>query len=149
MNRIKVLKTAVMVIIFSSCANGGLMNGIMESWQGQKISEAILQLGVPSKVLPLNDVTIYEWDSVTTYTPPERVIANTDYQQSSTVTGNQVGTSGSQATSATIHKSQTYTYTCVRSMQVSSDGIITKTSHSGRNCPIMELGKYSRWRYKP
>jgi hypothetical protein len=137
----KIFKFLMCASFLFGCSGGaGLMNGIMQSWQGSSVDEVISQWGFPHEEKVIAGRKILVWHRNMQALMP--LVATT--QGSATVVGN------------TAFYGGTTTYTgggvingsCVRILEVDDNNVVKSWQWEGNNCPFLEMGAYSNWRKK-
>ena len=124
----------LIVLLFglTSCSgglSGGVMNKIMESWEGSQITEAINQWGYPNSQQEIAGKKLYVWD---------RTVSG---PSSSTSTGTITGNSVSILTNTLGGGS----WNCRRILEVNDNEKIISWQWSGNNCPFAAVGPYASW----
>ena len=109
--------------------SGGVMNKIMESWEGSQITEAINQWGYPNSQQEIAGKKLYVWD---------RTVSG---PSSSTSTGTITGNSVSILTNTLGGGS----WNCRRILEVNDNEKIISWQWSGNNCPFAAVGPYASW----
>ena len=124
----------LIVLLFglTSCSgglSGGVMNKIMESWEGSQITEAINQWGYPNSQQEIAGKKLYVWD---------RTVSG---PSSSTSTGTITGNSVSILTNTLGGGS----WNCRRILEVNDNEKIIGWQWGGNNCPFAAVGPYASW----
>ena len=124
----------LIVLLFglTSCSgglSGGVMNKIMESWEGSQITEAINQWGYPNSQQEIAGKKLYVWD---------RTVSG---PSSSTSTGTITGNSVSILTN-TLGGGN---WNCRRILEVDDNEKIIGWQWGGNNCPFAAVGPYASW----
>jgi len=162
MKRILPLLVALTVLL-SGCMSGNtksgggsLMDEIMLSWVGADIDDAFDQWGYPTReTSTFKGNRVFMWEknaSVTLPGSPGVYIPGTSATTTGRIAGNRIhmttygGTPG-QVVGATAPQTIGGFY-CTRTLEIGSDGVITKGTYRGNNCPFMELFEYANWRKK-
>tara|TARA_B100001093_G_C26160990_1_gene731573 strand:- start:99 stop:503 length:405 start_codon:yes stop_codon:yes gene_type:complete len=122
----------VLLFALTSCSgglSGGVMNKIMESWEGSQITEAISQWGYPNSQQEIAGKKLYVWD---------RTVSG---PSSSTSTGTISGNSVSILTN-TLGGGN---WNCRRILEVDDNEKIIGWQWGGNNCPFAAVGPYASW----
>lgn len=137
----KFLLALAAVAALSGCATGGLMSGIMGSWDGAHIDQVIKQWGYPNGERTIAGHHLYSWQEDVQLTMP----------MTSTTTGTvtRIGSTAYVQANTNNWGGGTSNWSCVRILEVNADNIVTSWQYEGNNCPFLEAGKYSNWRRKP
>jgi hypothetical protein len=126
---------AFTVLLLSACATETVMNGIMQSWSGAKLNDAVSQWGYPNEQLDFNGRKLYVWHYNKSVTMP-----------ATTYTTGSVGPYGNFSATSTTTGGNTFQGGCDRVLEVDGNGTVTGTQWQGNNCPFLEAMEYSTWR---
>ncbi len=135
MNRIKLIFPMAFLLL-SGCATTKVMDGIMSSWQGAHIDDAVSQWGYPDEEKEFRGKKLYVWHhNKSAFLPASAstttsFIGNTAYSNS-TMTGG-----------------HTISGECDRTLEVDSAGKVVSWQWGGNNCPFAEAFEYKSWRRK-
>ena len=135
----KLFGLLVSALFLSGCSGGaGLMDNIMQSWQGASVDEVISQWGFPHEERRVAGRKILIWHRNVQAVMPA---AATTYG-SANVIGNTAFYSGT----TTYSGARVISGSCVRMLQVDDDNKVVRGQWEGNNCPFLEMGPYSNWR---
>lgn len=124
------------------CASGGfngdVMNGIMSSWVGSDLSEAIRQWGMPHRSMQVGEQIGYTWERNVDLFLPSTSVTNS--------TVNTIGKTAYVASTTTSYGGTSSGWACYRTLITDKSGRIVSYAWEGNNCPFMEAGPYANWR---
>lgn len=134
MNIVKAIAIVALLNLTAGCSTTNTMNGIMSSWEGANINEALSQWGYPDEKSEFEGRKLYIWHhNKSAYIPQTTnttgsVYGNTVYATSTT--------SGGYALQGD----------CQRILEVNHSGTVVSWGWKGNNCPFGELMEYANWR---
>ncbi len=124
---------SVACMVHAACSGGaGVMDSIMQSWQGAPLDAVIAQWGYPTDEQNIGGHHIFHWYLVKQYTAP------------ATATVNTIG----QTSFVDVAGGGTVTGNCTRTLEVDPQNIVIRWEWSGNNCPFTEFPAYTSWRRK-
>lgn len=127
------VRLTIACLVLAGCSGGaGVMDGIMQSWQGAPLDAVIAQWGYPDQEQNIGGHHIFRWYLTKQYTMP------------ATATVNTVG----QTSFVSVDGGGTITGNCTRTLEVDQQNTVIRWEWSGNNCPFSEFPSYTNWRRK-
>ena len=125
-----------MASLISACSGGdGLMDEIMQSWEGAELEQVVSQWGYPDAQQEFGSNKIYIWKRDRTLSMP--MTANT--------TG-YVSSYGTYTGTTTYSGGGVSSWNCDRILEVNANDEIVGTQWKGNNCPFAEVAYAKGWR---
>jgi hypothetical protein len=135
----KKAKYLLSVLLLAACSGGdGLMDGIVDSWRGASLDDAITQWGYPDAEQDIAGRKLYIWSRDVQMVMPTTA--------STTGTATNIGNQTLINTITSVSGGGVSNWNCTRILEVNTANIIVNGEWRGNNCPFMEAGPYSNWR---
>ena len=126
------------LFLFGCSGGAGLMDNIMQSWQGASVDEVISQWGFPHDERRVVGRKILIWN--------RNVQAVMPAVASTYGSANMVGNTAFYSSTTTYSGGRVMTGSCVRILEVDDKNKVVRGLWEGNNCPFLEMGPYSNWR---
>jgi len=114
------------------------MDGIMSSWKGASVDEAISQWGYPDAEREVAGRTLLIWSRDIQLSTPGSAITSG--------TATTIGNTGYYTGQTTYSGGGVSNWNCTRILEINEANRIIGVDWRGNNCPFMEAGPYRNWR---
>lgn len=135
------IKTFAAISFLAACSGGdGIMDGIMNSWNGAELDQVIDAWGYPNSEQNIAGRKLYIWNRDVQLAMPATATTTgyaTNYGSQTFYTG-----------TTNIMGGGVTNWSCTRILEVNSKNVVVNGEWRGNNCPFMEAGPYANWRRK-